>query len=87
MSSDDGGLKFYEDTGEEDSVLLYHRDELMNSILEDEDALITEHRKHIEYTMTVVRLEMSLLTEVRACFHAPLAAGLSRPPQQQSGIE
>ena len=64
MSSDDGRLRYYEDTGEEDSMLLYQRDELMNSILEDEDALITEHRKQIEYTMTIVRLEMSLLTEV-----------------------
>lgn len=53
-----------DDLSQENSVLLNQRDELMNSILEDEDALITEHRRHIEYTMTIVRLEMSLLTEV-----------------------
>lgn len=64
LSSDDGRPRYYSEASEEDSLLLYQRDELMNSILEEEDALITEHRKHIEYTMTVVRLEMSLLTEV-----------------------
>ena len=46
--------------------MLYARDELVNSILEEEDELIAAHRKQIEDTMTIVRLEMNLLGEVRA---------------------
>eukprot|EP00891_Asterochloris_glomerata_P009246 jgi/Astpho2/9246/e_gw1.00138.35.1_t len=44
--------------------MLYARDELVNSILEEEDELIAAHRKQIEDTMTIVRLEMNLLGEV-----------------------
>ena len=45
--------------------MLYARDELVNSILEEEDELIAAQRKQIEDTMTIVRLEMNLLGEVR----------------------
>lgn len=36
----------------------------INAILEQEDALITAHRKEIEDTMEIVREEMKLLTEI-----------------------
>ena len=47
--------------------LVHTRDELVNSILEDEDELIAAHRRQIEDTMAIVRLEMNLLAEVCAC--------------------
>ncbi|KAK9865092.1 hypothetical protein WJX84_004332 [Apatococcus fuscideae] len=43
--------------------LAHVRDELVNSILEDEDELIAAHRRQIEDTMAIVRLEMNLLAE------------------------
>lgn len=47
-----------------DDELFYARDELMNTILEEEEELITSHRLQIEETMDIVRKEMNLLTEV-----------------------
>lgn len=44
--------------------LRHRRDELMNSILEEEEELINAHRYNIEETMEIVRKEMNLLTEV-----------------------
>ncbi|KAK9817319.1 hypothetical protein WJX74_001829 [Apatococcus lobatus] len=44
--------------------MAHARDELVNSILEDEDELIAAHRRQIEDTMAIVRLEMNLLAEV-----------------------
>lgn len=61
---------FLEDQDEEygDAAGLVHtRDELVNSILEDEDELIAAHRRQIEDTMAIVRLEMNLLAEVCPC--------------------
>lgn len=49
---------------DEDANLLTHRDELMNSILQEEDDLIAAHRQQIEETMELVRKEMNLLAEV-----------------------
>ncbi len=46
--------------------LAHARDELVNSILEDEDELIAAHRRQIEDTMAIVRLEMNLLAEVNS---------------------
>ncbi|KAK9812765.1 hypothetical protein WJX72_003335 [[Myrmecia] bisecta] len=63
LTSEDGARPHYYDD-EEDNQLLYARDELMNSILEEEDELIAAHRKQIEDTMTIVRWEMNLLGEV-----------------------
>ncbi|XP_049389490.1 kinesin-like protein KIN-13A isoform X2 [Solanum stenotomum] len=40
------------------------RDDNINEILEEEEALITAHRKEIEDTMEIVREEMKLLAEV-----------------------
>lgn len=47
-----------------DEDLINYRDELMNSILEEEEELITAHRLHIEESMDTVRREMNMLTEV-----------------------
>ncbi|KAK9821120.1 hypothetical protein WJX81_000795 [Elliptochloris bilobata] len=63
--SDAGGRPtYYDDAGEEAGALLYERDELMERILEEEDALIAAHRSQIEDTMAIVRQEMNLLGEV-----------------------
>ena len=64
-ASEAGAPLYYEGTPE-DTRMLYARDELVNSILEEEDELIAAHRKQIEDTMTIVRLEMNLLGEVGA---------------------
>ena len=82
LSSEDGARPRYYDDAGEDSALLYQRDELMNAILEDEDALITEHRKQIESTMTIVRAEMSLLTEARRLSFLALASIASAAPSE-----
>ncbi|KAL6763284.1 P-loop containing nucleoside triphosphate hydrolase protein [Haematococcus lacustris] len=48
----------------EDDELLRQREDLMDTILEEEEQLITAHRLQIEETMDVVRREMALLTDV-----------------------
>ena len=49
---------------EEDALLAAAHDELMHTILEEEEAVISAHRKQIEDTMESVRAEMTLLQEV-----------------------
>lgn len=48
---------------DDDEEMSRHED-LMDTILEEEEQLITAHRMQIEETMDVVRREMALLTEV-----------------------
>mmetsp|Transcript_3040 Transcript_3040/g.7577 ORF Transcript_3040/g.7577 Transcript_3040/m.7577 type:complete len:713 (-) Transcript_3040:98-2236(-) len=59
----DGSYEAY-GAGPEDAEVCSERDELMNSILQEEDDLIAAHRKQIEETMELVRKEMNLLAEV-----------------------
>jgi kinesin family protein 2/24 len=49
---------------EEDALLAAAHDELMHTILEDEEVVIAAHRRQIEDTMDSVREEMTLLQEV-----------------------
>mmetsp|Transcript_4239 Transcript_4239/g.13499 ORF Transcript_4239/g.13499 Transcript_4239/m.13499 type:complete len:589 (-) Transcript_4239:126-1892(-) len=49
---------------DEMNLLTTQRDELMNTILEEEEEVIAAHRKQIEETMEIVRKEMTLLAEV-----------------------
>jgi kinesin family protein 2/24 len=49
---------------EEDALLAAAHDELMHTILEEEEVVIGAHRKQIEDTMESVRVEMALLQEV-----------------------
>jgi len=58
-----GARAAYDDEEEEDE-LCKQRDDLMDTILEEEEQLITAHRLQIEETMDTVRKEMALLTEV-----------------------
>lgn len=44
--------------------MLSAHDKMLDTILEEEELLITAHRMHIEETMELVRSEMNLLTEV-----------------------
>ena len=48
----------------EDEDLLRKREDLMDTIIEEEEQLITAHRLQIEENMDMVRKEMNLLTEV-----------------------
>lgn len=52
-----------EETGQNELMLSAH-DKMLDTILEEEELLITAHRMHIEETMELVRSEMNLLTEV-----------------------
>ena len=44
--------------------MLKEHSALMSSILEDEEVVINEHRRHIEDSMELVRKEMQLLADV-----------------------
>eukprot|EP00798_Chlamydomonas_sp_ICE-L_P010331 gene10331-8267_t len=49
---------------DDEDEIMAARDELMDTILEGEEQLITAHRMQIEETMELVRKEMALLTDV-----------------------
>jgi len=49
---------------EEEGLLAAAHADLMQAILEEEEACITAHRAEVDATMAVVRREMALLTEV-----------------------
>lgn len=53
----------YDDGDDGDEILSEHN-KMLDTILEEEELLITAHRLHIEETMELVRNEMNLLTEV-----------------------
>ncbi|XP_018477625.1 kinesin-like protein KIN-13A isoform X1 [Raphanus sativus] len=59
QNSSDAASRQYETITEPPSV-----DENISALLEEEEALITAHRKEIEDTMEIVREEMKLLAEV-----------------------
>mmetsp|Transcript_12612 Transcript_12612/g.27255 ORF Transcript_12612/g.27255 Transcript_12612/m.27255 type:complete len:659 (+) Transcript_12612:246-2222(+) len=52
-----------QDDEPEDELVVKHED-LMDTIMEEEERLITAHRMQIEETMELVRNEMAMLTEV-----------------------
>lgn len=54
----------YDDEDDFEDPLSRQHDDLMDTILEEEEQLITAHRLQIEDTMDMVRREMALLTEV-----------------------
>jgi hypothetical protein len=49
---------------EPDDEIMSEHNRMLDTILEEEELLITAHRMHIEETMEMVRSEMNLLTEV-----------------------
>lgn len=51
------------EAGQDDEIMSEHN-RMLDTILEEEELLITAHRMHIEETMEMVRSEMNLLTEV-----------------------
>lgn len=56
---DDGEIGTPDDGG-----ILSEHNRMLDTILVEEELLITAHRLHIEETMELVRSEMNLLTEV-----------------------
>uniref|UniRef100_A0A7R9YS33 Kinesin-like protein n=1 Tax=Chlamydomonas euryale TaxID=1486919 RepID=A0A7R9YS33_9CHLO len=62
-SAANGGGRGSPGGSDEDEILSEHN-KMLDTILEEEELLITAHRMHIEETMELVRSEMNLLTEV-----------------------
>ena len=64
-SRDSDVTQHYLDDGDAEEQQLQHdRDMLYQQLQDEEDELITAHRKQIEATMAIVREEMNLLAQV-----------------------